>query len=400
MTTTDQYLKRATRGLWGQKKREAVTELRGAIEDKIYQHRLCGLDELEAERAALRDLGSPAAIARDLNRVHTGPQVARMTLLLGVAGLLGVRAVAQIPTIRAAPVPLEEACTFDEAKLARYSPEDRAMVVKRISAAGGRANYEAECRARQPGKDDNALLRLADVIAALRAARIDVQTLPGLDAYLQLHLPGGDWQGVDLTYATIPVSSGTAAQASAAETYIYGAGLLNALLYSFTGPLRLTGVVNPTLHLGPAQMQLGTAEHPVRATNLYMFPVTDELSRLMAHASSGPATLPRISIAPDQNPNPAMSRLAIDAPDGRVYALVGSVDGGIEVTVRAAQGGTLELPCDCRTTPFSQTGDLNTLLDWARQGETGLLVYAVDVQDLRKLTLTPVPVAQTKVVHP
>ena len=113
MSATDRYLHRATRGLWGQRKRDALMELRGAIEDKIYRHRLCGLSEIEAERAALRDLGSPAAIARELGVVHTGPQVMRVTLLLGVAGLLGMRAAAQLPTVQAVPVPVEVNCTFD-----------------------------------------------------------------------------------------------------------------------------------------------------------------------------------------------------------------------------------------------------------------------------------------------
>ena len=63
MSGTDQFIRHATRGLWGQKKRDAALELRGAIEDKIYRHQLCGLSELEAEQAALRDLGSPHAIA-------------------------------------------------------------------------------------------------------------------------------------------------------------------------------------------------------------------------------------------------------------------------------------------------------------------------------------------------
>ncbi|WP_412027963.1 hypothetical protein [Deinococcus yunweiensis] len=34
-----------------------------------------------------------------------------------------------------------------------------------------------------------------------------------------------------------------------------------------------------------------------------------------------------------------------------------------------------------------------TLLDWARQRKTRPPMYTVDVRDLHKLTLTPVPVA-------
>ncbi|WP_019588043.1 permease prefix domain 1-containing protein [Deinococcus apachensis] len=79
MRETEVYLNRATRGLWGQKRRDAQTELRGAIEDKVYRYRLLGLSEAEAARAALRDLGSPHAIARDLSRVHTPRKGSRRT---------------------------------------------------------------------------------------------------------------------------------------------------------------------------------------------------------------------------------------------------------------------------------------------------------------------------------
>uniref|UniRef100_UPI002869876A permease prefix domain 1-containing protein n=1 Tax=Deinococcus sp. TaxID=47478 RepID=UPI002869876A len=289
MNVVERYLKRATRGLWGQKKRDATTELRGAIEDKIYRHRLCGLSAIEAERAALRDLGSPALISRDLNRVHTGPQVMRLALLLGVAGVLGVHAAAQLPMIHAAPVPLAEACRYDEAKLAQFSSEDRAMVRARIDKAGGRANYEAACRVRNLVAVQNDLLSLPDLISALRAAKVEVQTLPGLDSYLQLRLPGGDWQGVILTGATVdvPTASGSA------QTYVFAAGLINVIRGSFTGEVRVSGTVNPVLHIGPARMQLGTAERPVQASNLHSFAVADELTRLMNSAS---ATRPRLNI--------------------------------------------------------------------------------------------------------
>lgn len=94
MSRTERYLTQATRGLLGAKRIEARTELRGAIEDKIWRHTLAGLNPDDAETAALRDLGSPHAVARDLHRVHTPPSVLRATLLLGVAGLLSLQAVA------------------------------------------------------------------------------------------------------------------------------------------------------------------------------------------------------------------------------------------------------------------------------------------------------------------
>ncbi|WP_309569651.1 hypothetical protein, partial [Deinococcus sp.] len=285
-------------------------------------------------------------------------------------------------------------------KLARFTPADRAMVSERIRKAGGRANYEAACRATRPDADLNSLLSLPDLISALRAAKVEVQTLPGLDAYLQLRLPGGHWQGVNLSESTVSVPSGQAGGAAASESYVYAAGLIGQLKANFNGNLSLTGLINPTLHIGPAQMQLGTAERPVRTTNLYASAVFDELSRLMAHAASGSVGLPRLGMTSDDGQYSANTRVTVDGADGSIYALVGTMEGQVRMAVHAVQDGQLALPCDCRAIPLERTGDLKTLLDWAQQGKAGLMVYAVKISDLRHLTLTPVPAAQVNVVHP
>ena len=108
MKDTEQFLRAATRGLWGRAKRDAALELRGAVEDKIYRYTLLGMTEADAERAALRDLGSPAAIARDLGVVHSVPQGAKVALFVGLVGALGLQAAAQIPAVRAMPAPRAE----------------------------------------------------------------------------------------------------------------------------------------------------------------------------------------------------------------------------------------------------------------------------------------------------
>ena len=77
----DQFIRHATRGLWGTRKRDAALELRGAIEDKIYRHQLCGLSAADAERAALRDLGGGQG---ELKSMRTHPDHLRR----GVAAAL------------------------------------------------------------------------------------------------------------------------------------------------------------------------------------------------------------------------------------------------------------------------------------------------------------------------
>ena len=94
MKETERFIRRATRSLWGQARRDAALELRGAVEDKLYRYSLLGLSAPEAERAALRDLGSPSAIARELGTVHSLPQGVKVGLFAGLAGLLSFQALA------------------------------------------------------------------------------------------------------------------------------------------------------------------------------------------------------------------------------------------------------------------------------------------------------------------
>ena len=386
--TRDQFIRHATRGLWGTRKRDAALELRGAIEDKTYRHQLCGLDAADAERAALRDLGSPHAIARDLNRVHTAPSALRATLLLGMVGLLGVQAVAQIPTVQAAPVPVEEACTFDAAKLARFSPEDRARIEAQIRTIGGRAAYEAACRSRRPGAELNTLLKLTDVITALRAAKVDVQSLPGLDAYLQLRLPGQDWQSVNLTGATLALRSSK----GTTEAYVYASGLLNLLRGTFKGPLSLTGVTNPTLHVGSARMQLGTPDHPVQASDVVLLSVAEEVLNRMTSAAPGLAKWPMAVSSNDVTATQSGTFLSVGSAAKHFYAVVGSIDGHVEVSVQSTTRARLTL-CGCTLNEINLTDDLPTLMKWTKARTTGVMVYALDLTDLHRLDLKPVPVS-------
>lgn len=95
MNRTERYLTQATRGLIGRRKLDAEMELRSAIEDKVWRHLLAGLQPADAETVAFRDLGSPHVVARDFHQVHTARSALRVTLLMGVAGVLSLQAVTQ-----------------------------------------------------------------------------------------------------------------------------------------------------------------------------------------------------------------------------------------------------------------------------------------------------------------
>ena len=227
------------------------------------------------------------------------------------------------------------------------------------------------------------------MIAALRAARIDVQHLPGLDAHLQLRLPGEDWQGVNLTGSTIHVRSGK----GKVEPYVYASGLVNLLRGTFKGTLSLTGMTNPILHIGPSQMQLGTPLQPVQAADVLLLSVLDEVMNRMLIKAGPEAKWPMTVSSNELQAGSNGTFLALKDAAPRFYAVVGTNEGNTELSVQSSQAGRLTL-CHCTLNQINLTGDLSTLMDWTKIGTSGVMVYALDVTDLHRLDLKPVPTAQ------
>ncbi|GBF05782.1 hypothetical protein DAERI_060042 [Deinococcus aerius] len=401
MRETEAYLNRATLGLWGQKRRDARTELRGAVEDKVYRYRLLGLGEAEALRAALRDLGSPHAIARDLNRVHTLPQAVRAALLAGVATLLGVQALAQVPTVRAVPDPRIQTCTYDEAFLKQLPQKDADDLRRRLAQPGGRAALEAECRAHVSPTPANHLLLLSDLIAALRTGGVTVKTIA--DTRLELGFPGEkDAQSLDLGLDT---------QRVAGELYVDAATLIERLRTSLSVPIRLQGIDNPLLQIGPAHLQLGTTATPVRATDMYAFSLavklTDELKPMLRDPL-------QIAYVPEgQEAGPAQHYLEIAAPQNTLYAILNNEEilrkrAGASccgsslpylLRVRTVKKGLLPAPlAEGAQTSFARLVSTPAQLFQATaRKERAVLVYRLDPTDLRNLKLIPIPAAQLRI---
>ncbi|MFC4455107.1 permease prefix domain 1-containing protein [Deinococcus sonorensis] len=423
MTPTTRYLKQATRGLWGQKKRDAVMELRGAIEDKVYRHQLCGLSEAEAELAALRDLGHPATIARDFHRVHTGPSVLRSTLLLGITGLLSLQVMAQVATVQAILDPnLKPACTLNDLYL-RIVPGASPAALHRLlsrtngarqlvdqvlgalSAAeatylrahleqpGGMERVTEECLRATPIYTPN-LLRLDDVYAALRSGGVEVTPIPGAPM-VQLSFPGArPDQGLNLEHSTQVIDG---------ATYISGAGLISQLKESVTVPLTLTGRRNPTLMIGSVKLQLGSPEAPVHTADLY--------ARLMVNwlvprwpGQPNPDLVPLRAVpASLQVPLP-LARVRVPEADGSLYGVVSNTeffqsDGPVRarfytLAVREVDGGRLSVTEGRSAPAVTIVSTLPELLQATAHGSPAALVYRIQGSELHHLTYTPVPADQ------
>ena len=84
MDTLERYLNLATRGLWGQKKRDVRRELEGNIREMALEFRIAGLNETESIQRALEEFGAPQKVSVGMSKVYSAPVILRNTFLTAV----------------------------------------------------------------------------------------------------------------------------------------------------------------------------------------------------------------------------------------------------------------------------------------------------------------------------
>lgn len=394
--TREQFIRHATRGLWGNRKRDAALELRGAIEDKIYRHQLCGLDAADAERAALRDLGSPHAIARDLSGVHTAPTALRATLLLGVAGLLSFQATAQIPTVGSAfrTQDLQECRVLSPEEVASLNAGALARLQRVYAQYGGPEGLNAQCK---KGAFLFPLLNVTDLLAAMTAAKVPVYAAPSPISTSALVLKGSPDGNPQISYMTELVNG---------QRYVSSRVLMGFVRSVTAQPFTLTGLTNPVLTIGAARIPVGTAQAPVRTVDI--------LGAGLADARRTDTSLPLpVNVMPIDSTfafDPAAPQLAVPGQDGEVFAVVQNIrrlnqkafNGGDQsetLWVRARQNGRIAFTDE--PTPDIRLVNSQAELDQATaRGVKAAVVYRVNTANLQRPVMTPVPAAQVRVVQP
>ena len=90
MTQLEQYLKNATRGLWGRRKLEVQEELESDILERARRFELLGLEKPKAVSKALEELGNPQKLALGFWEVQMAMQKHFMLASLAVVMLLSV----------------------------------------------------------------------------------------------------------------------------------------------------------------------------------------------------------------------------------------------------------------------------------------------------------------------
>ena len=264
---TERYLRRATRGLWGRRRRDAILELRAAIEDKIYRATLLGLDPKEAERRALRDLGDPNLVAQELNLVHTLPRGVQVTLgvaLIGMLSLAPIQSAAQV--VGANFSATQDTCDFSPTAVKSLPASIRASLEPAI-AKHGRSTLESWCKAK---RDTNAdALDYTSLLSVLRDAGVRVldtrpanQTTP-----VTYREPGEKW----LLFPDSPNAARLVMPSKTNEgrLFVTKDRFIKELLRSTSLPVTISGDRNPTLSVGKTSFVLGTPGAPILATDFY-----------------------------------------------------------------------------------------------------------------------------------
>jgi hypothetical protein len=104
----ERYLRLATWGLWGRRKREVRQELEGNIREMALENQISGLTPHEALEQALRAFGKPELVNAGMTRVYTMPILMRNTLLTAALGILSIGAInsstAQVITTNREPI--------------------------------------------------------------------------------------------------------------------------------------------------------------------------------------------------------------------------------------------------------------------------------------------------------
>ncbi|MBB6016672.1 permease prefix domain 1-containing protein [Deinococcus radiopugnans] len=411
MNPTEKFVRQATRGLWGRRKRDAQAELRGAIEDKIHRHRLHGLNDAEATAAALRDLGRPTAIAHGFREVHTLPPVLGTLLFVGLGATLGFQALAQVPTVQSAYLPsdLQTVCHLPGAQdLATISVSQREKAERAIKAQDGPDRALERCR--KAPLTGRVLLNVADLLTALWNGGV---TLPGHEEGLVMALRDGDLQiiGQDFASTTTPLFSFTGnrivlpglaflTDEIQGQRYLSASAVIPFLKQVISSPLHLNGLTNPVLSVGPVNLQLGTPAAPVKTVDLLAFALLDE--RRTNSDLPLPVTLSVLTRASARDSHSC--QLAIAGQDGELYAVVQNTLrlNGIEsdaLSVHSLGRGRLDLMLSNPAAPrlVHSVEDMDAA---TAQGQEAVLVYRLDASDLRDMKLTLVPAVQLKVQSP
>jgi hypothetical protein len=376
MNRLEQFLLRATRGLWGRKRLEVMAELRGSVEARVWKLECQGKTPEHALETALLEMGKPRHISTGLMRIHTMPKVLQNTVLFG----LFLTSSLTFLSITKAQV---EVLVFPA-----YSDQSTREGINlipgyHISFSSLKKNLEDLKLTVDPTSTPlvESVLASRDPVPTLRFRLPDasketiIQVVPGVSA--PYRNPNGF-----LTYKPMPP-----ADLALENVFIDPTQLVYQLRR--TGlPIRLEGWKNPVLHIGQTKFQLGNDTQSFLPSNLYG---NMALSFLFT-----PATPWKLWGFTNFNSQYAVR---VNAPAGTVYGIGTPFGGdGIELYYslgRVSEQGILYFIAPHAALEFVQTGS-EVYQDRLKTGE---LNYGLPLRPAKALLVRLENDLQTKTIE-
>ncbi len=255
MNEVEKYLKKATRGLWGSKKREVREELATHIEGRVQAHRIGGLDEETAVQRTLSELGKPAQVSGGMMTLHTMPS------LMGLGALLSTALVLSITLISGGMAqsvpgtfywPSKECVDAFQKGTVSSSPFQDFM----------NKVFNDDCL-----QADNSLWLNFDTLRLI-FEEAGIKTDEG-KRVVGLQFPNGENIAFPLGSPNVSVMGEDDKPIPVEQGYFDLWELVKAVALKSNIPLSFEGWDNPTVHIGDASFQVGTPEQPFQGDDFY-----------------------------------------------------------------------------------------------------------------------------------
>ena len=254
-THLEKYLKQATKGVWGKKKLEIITELRGSIESRIWMLEQQGHSNSEALKLALEEFGKPNEINAGLVTVHSMPKMFKAMVVAAMLSSLAVMhtnfSAAQVAGVAELPISdCSVAKNPEEISLSWMQKQDKSTICTGFWFKIGDLQSVLEPLGVTYSRQPSILSKVPD----------HVFTFPG-NNFLIIH-PASTVKLGDETFPQLKTNEESDAE------YIPGSSLFSASS-AMNLPTNIQGFDFPKISIGSTTFTFGTTEDPIDGREFY-----------------------------------------------------------------------------------------------------------------------------------
>jgi hypothetical protein len=299
------YLKQATRGIWGKRRTDAILELRGNIEARIWTLEHQGKTQTEALEIALQEMGDARAVNAGMTQVHTMPNIIRNSLLASlisiVAAIGWTSSTAQIQTV----VPNIEGCcrqVFPEIQQTQF------INLNDLKSRLEQAGVAVEETMQAPLKTAQRYSRVLIVAKQTRTLDLHFPEMPVGKTVRVQAIPG----------LTVNADGGNPQFLEDEDVFVDPFSVIKQLREAKL-PMSLEGWHNPTLRIGQTPLVIGTTKQPITGASLYSDTLTENI--FLGYAGQGLVLAWNQSVLGSQSRGNQIYSMRVNDRPGTVYGL-------------------------------------------------------------------------------